>query len=63
MSIVHDFRSMPDFAPKEHPPLSIDYAGVRREINALLRDKLTESNADSLHPGLDKILPGTAKDT
>jgi hypothetical protein len=63
MSIVDSFRDMPDFKAKERPSLSLDRVSVRHEINALIRDKLADPYPDMLHPGLDRILPGTTAET
>jgi hypothetical protein len=63
MAIADSFRNMPDFVAKDKPSLSFDKISVRHAINVLLKDKLVQSNADLLHPGLNAILSGTTSET
>jgi hypothetical protein len=62
MAIADSFRTMEDFKPKVRTYES-DYAAIRHKINELLREKLHTAAADTLHPGLDQILPGTTAQT
>jgi hypothetical protein len=65
MSIVYDFRHIPDFAPKNRAMGTA--APLRHEINEATKRVASFMNGaaivDRLHDELDAIFPGTTRDT